>query len=117
MRITPFQLDTYAAEFEEQVKAANAHRREVEALRLVNRNLAARVKSLEDELTSINAEHVELVKVSPLWVACARAVLTLCLDSQTVVMAKVSAVLTARCAAADGSPHPCSLQKRRWQKR
>jgi len=66
MRITPFQLDAYAGEFEEQVKAANAHRREVEALRLVNRNLAARVKSLEDELTSINAEHVELVKVGPL---------------------------------------------------
>jgi hypothetical protein len=69
MRITPFQLDAYAGEFEEQVKAANAHRREVEALRLVNRNLAARVKSLEDELTSINAEHVELVKVSPLALA------------------------------------------------
>ncbi|EST09518.1 Rab-GTPase-TBC domain protein [Kalmanozyma brasiliensis GHG001] len=60
--ITPFQLDTYASEFDTQVRAANAHRRETEALRLVNRNLAARVKALEDQLNSVNAEHVEMVK-------------------------------------------------------
>lgn len=62
IKITPFMLDAYAAEFDEQVRAANAHRREVEALRLVNRNLAARVKSLEEQLNSVNAEHVDLVK-------------------------------------------------------
>ncbi|KAJ9479987.1 Rab-GAP TBC domain-containing protein [Pseudozyma hubeiensis] len=62
VRITPFQLDTYAGEFDTQVRAANAHRREVEALRLVNRNLSARVKALEDQLTSLNAEHVDMVK-------------------------------------------------------
>ncbi|CDS00347.1 hypothetical protein, partial [Sporisorium scitamineum] len=60
--ITPFILDTFAAEFDVQVRAANAHRREVEALRLVNRNLAARVKALEEQLNSVNAEHVEMVK-------------------------------------------------------
>lgn len=62
VQITPYMLDGYAAEFEEQVKAANAHRREVEALRLVNRNLASRVASLEEQLQQINAEHVDLVK-------------------------------------------------------
>ncbi|SPO32583.1 related to GYP5 - GTPase-activating protein (GAP) [Ustilago trichophora] len=62
VKITPFILDTYAGEFDVQVRAANAHRREVEALRLVNRNLAARVKALEEQLNSVNAEHVEMVK-------------------------------------------------------
>ncbi|CEH14149.1 related to gyp5-gtpase-activating protein [Ceraceosorus bombacis] len=62
VHITPLMLDQYAAEFEEQVKAANAHRREVEALRLVNRNLSAKVKALEEQLTQVNAEHVDLVK-------------------------------------------------------
>lgn len=64
MKITPYMLDSYAGEFDEQVKAANAHRREVEALRLVNRNLQARIKDLEDQLNSVNGEHVDLVKVS-----------------------------------------------------
>ncbi|KAJ1579384.1 hypothetical protein NDA11_005253 [Ustilago hordei] len=62
IKITPFLLDTYAGEFDVQVRAANAHRREVEALRLVNRNLASRVKALEEQLNSVNAEHVEMVK-------------------------------------------------------
>lgn len=62
VKITPFILDTYAGEFDAQVRAANAHRREVEALRLVNRNLSARVKALEEQLNSVNAEHVEMVK-------------------------------------------------------
>ena len=57
-----YNLDQYAAEFEEQVRAANAHRREVEALRLVNRNLAARVKELEENASAQSTEHVELVK-------------------------------------------------------
>lgn len=62
VKITPYMLDAYASEFDEQVKAANAHRREVDALRLVNRNLAARVKALEEQLNQVNAEHVDLVK-------------------------------------------------------
>lgn len=62
VQITTFMLDGYAAEFEEQVKAANAHRREVEALRLVNRNLAAKVTSLESQITQMSEEHVGLVK-------------------------------------------------------
>lgn len=62
VQLSPFTLDGYAAEFEEQVKAANAHRREVEALRLVNRNLAARVASLEEQLQQNQTEHVDLVK-------------------------------------------------------
>ncbi|KAK0543573.1 GTPase-activating protein [Tilletia horrida] len=62
IRITPYQLDGYAAEFEEHVRKANAHRREVEALRLVNRNLSAKIKELEGQLTQVNNEHVDLVK-------------------------------------------------------
>ncbi|PWN49932.1 RabGAP/TBC [Violaceomyces palustris] len=62
IKITPYMLDTYASEFDEQIRAANAHRREVDALRLVNRNLAAKVKSLEEQLGAVNAEHVDLVK-------------------------------------------------------
>ncbi|CAO1637891.1 unnamed protein product [Parajaminaea phylloscopi] len=62
VEISPFTLDNYAAEFDERTRAANAHRREVEALRLVNRNLAAKVSSLEEQLQQINAEHVDLVK-------------------------------------------------------
>lgn len=62
VQVTPYMLDGYATEFEESVRVANAHRREVEALRLVNRNLAARVASLEEQLQQISAEHVDLVK-------------------------------------------------------
>lgn len=62
MGISPFTLDGYAAEYDERTRAANAHRREVEALRLVNRNLAAKVASLEEQLQQISAEHVDLVK-------------------------------------------------------
>lgn len=62
VQVTPYMLDGYATEFEDTVRAANAHRREVEALRLVNRNLAARVASLEEQLQQISAEHVDLVK-------------------------------------------------------
>ncbi|KAL9934765.1 hypothetical protein V8E36_006540 [Tilletia maclaganii] len=62
VRITPYQLDSYAAEFEEHVRKANAHRREVDALRLVNRNLSAKIKDLEVQLTQVNNEHVDLVK-------------------------------------------------------
>ncbi|KAK0537986.1 GTPase-activating protein [Tilletia horrida] len=62
VRITPHQLDAYAAEFEEHVRKANAHRREVDALRLVNRNLSAKIKELEVQLTQVNNEHVDLVK-------------------------------------------------------
>ncbi|KDN52516.1 RabGAP/TBC [Tilletiaria anomala UBC 951] len=62
IRVMSYNLDQYASEFEEQVRAANAHRREVEALRLVNRNLAAKVKELEENAAAQSAEHVELVK-------------------------------------------------------
>ncbi|CAD6885326.1 unnamed protein product [Tilletia controversa] len=62
VRITPHQLDGYAHEFEDHVRKANAHRREVDALRLVNRNLAAKVKELETQLNQISNEHVDLVK-------------------------------------------------------
>jgi ecotropic viral integration site 5 protein len=62
IRIMSYNLDQYAAEFEEQVRAANAHRREVDALRLVNRNLAAKVKELEENSAAQSAEHVELIK-------------------------------------------------------
>lgn len=61
IQITPYQLDTYAGEFEQKVKAANAHRREVDALRLVNKNLSKRIKDLEEQLQGINDEHVDLM--------------------------------------------------------
>jgi hypothetical protein len=62
VQIHSSSLDGYAAEFEESVKAATAHRRELEAARIVNRNLAAKVAELEDQLEKIQGEHVELVK-------------------------------------------------------
>ncbi|CAO1614314.1 unnamed protein product [Sympodiomycopsis kandeliae] len=60
VQVAPYMLDAYANEFEDSVKAANAHRREVEALRLVNRNLAARVASLEEQLEKTSVDHVAL---------------------------------------------------------
>ncbi|PWN93003.1 RabGAP/TBC [Acaromyces ingoldii] len=61
-KITPFMLDDYASDFEEQVRQRTAHRREVEALKLVNRNLSNKVKELEETLQQVNKEHVDLVK-------------------------------------------------------
>ncbi|PWN31737.1 TBC-domain-containing protein [Meira miltonrushii] len=61
-KITPFMLDSYASDFAEQVRAATAHRREIETLKVENRSLQIRVKSLEDQLGAVQQEHVDLVK-------------------------------------------------------
>lgn len=61
-KITPFMLDSYASDFAEQVRAATAHRREIETLKIENRSLQIRVKSLEDQLGAVQQEHVDLVK-------------------------------------------------------
>lgn len=61
-KITPFMLDSYASDFAEQVRVANAHRREIETLKVENRSLQIRVKSLEDQLGAVQQEHVDLVK-------------------------------------------------------
>ncbi|MCO5599918.1 hypothetical protein L7F22_054025 [Adiantum nelumboides] len=61
-KITPFMLDSYASDFAEQVRVATAHRREIESLKVENRSLQIRVKSLEDQLGAVQQEHVDLVK-------------------------------------------------------
>lgn len=62
VRITQFTLDTYANEFYDQVNAANRKELEMDSLRLLNRNLRLRVQSLEEQLSHLNTEHVQLVK-------------------------------------------------------
>ncbi|WWC66780.1 uncharacterized protein I206_100685 [Kwoniella pini CBS 10737] len=62
IRITPFMLDSYASEWEEQQKNQNRHALEVDTLRNANRNLSSQVKQLEASLATINQEHVELVR-------------------------------------------------------
>jgi hypothetical protein len=70
-------LDQYESEWEEKLRAQNAHVREVEQLRQANRHLSQHVvaqdlqcrdlcshhsKSLEGSLATMNNEHVELVR-------------------------------------------------------
>ena len=43
LRITPFMLDSYAHEYEELVRARDAHKIEVDGLRSANRQLTAQV--------------------------------------------------------------------------
>ncbi|WRT63762.1 uncharacterized protein IL334_000687 [Kwoniella shivajii] len=62
IRITPFMLDSYASEWEEQQKSQNRHAQEVDTLRNANRNLSTQVKQLEASLATMNQEHVELVR-------------------------------------------------------
>ncbi|KAL1405949.1 GTPase-activating protein [Vanrija albida] len=62
IHITPLMLDQYESEWEEKLRAQNAHVREVEQLRQANRHLSQHVKSLEGSLATMNNEHVELVR-------------------------------------------------------
>ncbi|WVW81887.1 hypothetical protein I302_103886 [Kwoniella bestiolae CBS 10118] len=62
IRITPFMLDSYASEWDEQQKNQNRHAVEIDTLRNANRNLSAQVKQLESSLATMNQEHVELVR-------------------------------------------------------
>ena len=43
MRITPFMLDSYAREYEELIRARDAHKLEMESLKQTNQRLAAQV--------------------------------------------------------------------------
>lgn len=62
IKISPFTLDTFANEFYDQAKSANERTIEMEALRMVNRNLRLKVQALEEQLHQVSSEHVDLVK-------------------------------------------------------
>ncbi|KAI0360907.1 RabGAP/TBC [Trametes cingulata] len=61
LRITPFMLDSYAHEYEELVRARDAHKIEMDNLRNANRQLAAQVKTLEENLAQLNTEHCQVL--------------------------------------------------------
>ncbi|GAA98933.1 hypothetical protein E5Q_05621 [Mixia osmundae IAM 14324] len=62
IKITPHLLDTFASEWEAQLRQQNAHSIEVEQLRAINGKLSNQVRKLEASLAQINEEHCELVK-------------------------------------------------------
>ncbi|KAF8313102.1 RabGAP/TBC [Clavulina sp. PMI_390] len=62
VRITPFQLDNYASEWEELRRQQTAHTTEMDNLRQSNRALQAQVKELQQALAQMNEDHVEIVK-------------------------------------------------------
>ncbi|KAI8975841.1 rab-GTPase-TBC domain-containing protein [Trametes punicea] len=61
LRITPFMLDNYAHEYEELIRARDAHKIEMDNLRNANRQLAAQVKTLEENLAQLNTEHCQVL--------------------------------------------------------
>ncbi|KAG2126289.1 rab-GTPase-TBC domain-containing protein [Suillus clintonianus] len=61
MKITPFMLDAYAHEYEDFVRARDAHAIEIDTLRNSNRSLSAQVKELDTNMAQLNAEHVEIL--------------------------------------------------------
>ncbi|KAG7449507.1 RabGAP/TBC [Guyanagaster necrorhizus] len=61
LRITPFQLDNYSHEYDDIMREANKHKVEMDKLRTANRNLSAKVKSLEADFAQLSTEHVELL--------------------------------------------------------
>ncbi|GLB37426.1 putative rab-GTPase-TBC domain containing protein [Lyophyllum shimeji] len=61
LHITPFMLDSYRHEYEDQLRETNKHATEMDELRTTNRNLSAQVKKLENSLAQLNAEHVDLL--------------------------------------------------------
>ncbi|ORY34203.1 rab-GTPase-TBC domain-domain-containing protein [Naematelia encephala] len=62
IRITPFTLDSYESEYDEQQRSQNRHALELDSLRNVNRNLSNQVKQLEASLVTMNNEHVMMVR-------------------------------------------------------
>jgi len=62
VKITPFMLDSYAHEYEDLLRAREAHAAELDSLRNTNRNLANQVRSMEESLAALNKEHCEIVK-------------------------------------------------------
>ncbi|KAI0766833.1 rab-GTPase-TBC domain-containing protein [Trametes elegans] len=61
LRITPFMLDSYAHEYEDLVRARDAHKLEMENLKNTNRQLGAQVKTLESNLAQLNTEHCQVL--------------------------------------------------------
>ncbi|TCD71202.1 GTPase-activating protein [Steccherinum ochraceum] len=61
LRITPFQLDNYAHEYDESVRIRDAHAIEMDALRASNRTLSSQVNRLEANLAQLNTEHCEVL--------------------------------------------------------
>ncbi|KAJ8488666.1 hypothetical protein ONZ45_g13870 [Pleurotus djamor] len=61
LKITPFMLDAYSHEYEDQLRRTNAHAIEIDNLRNSNRLLSAQIKNLESSLAQLNGEHVELL--------------------------------------------------------
>ncbi|KIJ67793.1 hypothetical protein HYDPIDRAFT_173554 [Hydnomerulius pinastri MD-312] len=61
LKITPFMLDAYAHEYNDLVRAREAHAIEMDTLRNSNRVLSAKVKELDESLAQLNTEHVEVL--------------------------------------------------------
>ncbi|KAG6857692.1 hypothetical protein H0H87_004108 [Tephrocybe sp. NHM501043] len=61
LHITPFMLDSYRHEYEDRLRETNKHMTEMDELRTTNRSLSSQVKSLENSLAQLNAEHVDLL--------------------------------------------------------
>ncbi|KAI0305591.1 rab-GTPase-TBC domain-containing protein [Multifurca ochricompacta] len=61
LRITPFMLDSYNHEYNEMIRAREAHAAEMDSLRNHNRQLSAQVNTLEASLAALNQEHVGIL--------------------------------------------------------
>ncbi|PIL33862.1 hypothetical protein GSI_03568 [Ganoderma sinense ZZ0214-1] len=61
LRITPFMLDNYAHEYEDLVRARDAHKIEMDSLRNTNARLSTQVKTLESDFAQLNAEHCQVL--------------------------------------------------------
>lgn len=61
LHITPFMLDAYRHEYEDQLRETNKHAIEMDELRSTNRALSLQVKNLENSLAQLNVEHVDLL--------------------------------------------------------
>ncbi|KAI5889410.1 RabGAP/TBC [Schizophyllum commune H4-8] len=61
LRISSFMLDNYAHEYEELMRETHKNALEKDELRNTNRVLAAKVKELEENLSQISTEHIEIL--------------------------------------------------------
>jgi hypothetical protein len=66
VKITPMQLDQFAAEWDNQRREQDAHALELDNLRRFNAQLSLQVRSLEASLAQINEEHVCLPPIGRL---------------------------------------------------
>ncbi|EFI28145.1 hypothetical protein CC1G_14172 [Coprinopsis cinerea okayama7 len=61
VNITPFMLDSFRHEYEDLMRETHKQKTLIEDLTTTNRQLSQQVKSLEETLAQLNAEHVELL--------------------------------------------------------